>query len=36
MKNNNIYSIFSEKYGKMSKKDKNAENGPDIDEKGQN
>ena len=26
---NNIYSIFSEKYGKMSKKDKNAENGPD-------
>ena len=24
-----------EKYGKMSKKDKNAENGPDIDEKGQ-
>ena len=31
----NIYSIFSEKYGKMSKKDKNNENGSDIDEKGQ-
>ena len=35
-KKNNIYSFFSEKYGKMSKKDKNDENGSDIDEKGQN
>ena len=38
MKNekNNMFSIFSEKYGKISKKDKNNENGSDIDEKGQN
>ena len=27
--------FFSEKYGKMSKKVKNDENGSDIDEKGQ-
>ena len=31
-----IFSIFSEKYGKMSKKDTNDESGSDIDEKGQN
>ena len=34
--NNNIFSIPSEKYGKMSKKVKNDEHGSDIDEKGQN
>ena len=33
---NNIFSIFSEKYGKMSKKVKNDENGSDIEKKGQN
>ena len=33
---NNIFLIFSEKYGKMSKKEKNDENGSDIDEKGHN
>ena len=33
---NNIFSISSEKYGKMSKKNENDENGSDIDEKGQN
>ena len=33
---NNIFSIFSEKYCKMSKKDKNDENRSDIDEKGHN
>ena len=31
--NNNIFWIFSEKCGKMSKK---HENGSDVDEKGQN
>ena len=38
MKNekNNIFWIFSEKYGKMSENVKNDENGSDIDEKGQN
>ena len=30
-KKKNIFSIFSEKYGKMSKKVKNDENGSDID-----
>ena len=29
-------TILSEKYGKMSKKVKNDDNGSDIDEKGQN
>ena len=33
---NTIFSIFSDKYGKMSKKVKNDENGSDIDEKGKN
>ena len=33
---NNIFSIFSGKYGKMSKKVKNDENWSDIDEKGHN
>ena len=33
---NNIFLIFSEKYGKMLKKIKSYENGSDIDEKGQN
>ena len=33
---NDIFWIFSEKYGKMSTKVKNDENGSDIDEKGQN
>ena len=32
----NIFWIFSEKYGKMSKKVKHDGNGSDIDEKGQN
>ena len=32
---NNIFRIFSEKYGKMWKKVKNDENGWDIDKKGQ-
>ena len=36
MKKNNIFSIFSEKYGKMLKNVKSDENGSDIDEKGQN
>ena len=38
MKNekNNIFWTFSEKYGKMSKKVKNDENGSDIDKNGQN
>ena len=38
MKNekNNIFWIFSEKYGKMSKKVKNDENGSDIVWKSQN
>ena len=38
MKNekNNIFWIFSEKYGKLSKKVKNDENRSDIDEQGQN
>ena len=31
-----FFSIVSEKYGKMSKKVKNDENGSDIDKKGQN
>ena len=31
---NNIFSIFSEKYGKMSKKVKNDRNGSDIYETG--
>ena len=30
---NNLFSIFSEKYGKMTKKVKNDENRSDIDEK---
>ena len=33
---NNIFSIFSEKFEKMSKKVKNDENGSDIEENGQN
>ena len=33
---NDIFLDFSEKYGKMSKKVENDENGSDIDEKGQN
>ena len=33
---NNIFSIFSEKFGKMLKKVKNDENRSDIDEKAQN
>ena len=36
MEKENIFSIFSEKYGKMSKKVKNDENVSDIDEIGQN
>ena len=32
----NIFWIFSEKYGKMSKNMKNDENGSDIDENNQN
>ena len=38
MKNgkNNIFLIFSRKYGKMSKKVKNDENRSDVVEKGQN
>ena len=35
-KKNNIFCIFSGKYGKMTKKVKNDEKGSDIDEKGQN
>ena len=35
LKKNNIFSILSEKYGKMSKKVKNDENGSDMNEKGQ-
>ena len=36
MKNekNNIFWIFSESYGRISKKVKNDENGHDIDENG--
>ena len=33
-KKNDICWIFSGRYGKMSKKVKNDENGSDIDEKG--
>ena len=38
MKNKKIlfFGFFAEKYGKMSKKVENDENGSDIDEKGQN
>ena len=38
MKNEKMifFWIFSEKYGKMSKKVKHDENGQDIDEKGSN
>ena len=36
MKKNNYFWIFSEKYAKMQKKEKNDENGSDIDENGQN
>ena len=35
-KKNNIFSIFSEKYGKVSKNVENDENVSDIDENGQN
>ena len=35
-KKNNTFWIFSGRYGKMSKKVKNDENGSDIDENGQN
>ena len=31
-----IFWIFSEEYGKLWKKEKNDENGSDIDEKGKN
>ena len=33
---NNIFGFLSEKYGKMSQKETNDENGSDIDDKGQN
>ena len=33
IENNNIFWIFSEKYGKNSKKVKNDKNGSDIDKK---
>ena len=38
MKNekNNIFWTFSEKYEKMTKKEKNDEKGSVLDEKGQN
>ena len=36
MKKNNIFWIFSEKYGKMSKKVENDENELAIDEKAPN
>ena len=33
---NNYFWIFSEKYERMSKNERNDENGSDIDENGQN